>query len=235
MIGNDLIGFIEVQAKFLKALIPATRLIRCSRSPRSSAADDRRRPDEGYVHNQESALVLEGTHAYLVRLSPTATRIHRLPREPAFNRGEGMLAGVRDGGVVVLAGPARLPALGRGSDKPPDFSARTYGRRSVLALGKQRDSIRWVEVRAVNLFGRQCGEAIRQGGSFAVFRKAAKGETQSFASQREGLACHPRSVVSHQALRIGRGAAARGRQGRGHNAVVARGHSTGLRPEPHNP
>ena len=69
VIGTDLIGFIEVNAKFLKAVYPGDTLY-----PLLEITGLERQRTTGIVrmkatiHNQDSVLVLEGTHAYLVRL-----------------------------------------------------------------------------------------------------------------------------------------------------------------------
>ena len=69
VIGNDLIGFVEVNAKFLKAVYPGDTLY-----PLLEITELQRQRTTGVVrmkatiHNQDSVLVLEGTHAYLLRL-----------------------------------------------------------------------------------------------------------------------------------------------------------------------
>lgn len=69
VIGVDLIGFIEVNAKFRRAVYPGDTLY-----PLLEITELERQRTTGIVrmkatiHNQHSALVLEGTHAYLVRL-----------------------------------------------------------------------------------------------------------------------------------------------------------------------
>ena len=69
VIGTDLIGFIEVNAKFLKAVYPGDTLY-----PLLEITGLERQRTTGIVrmkatiHNQDSVLVLEGAHAYLVKL-----------------------------------------------------------------------------------------------------------------------------------------------------------------------
>lgn len=71
VIGESLIGFIEVQAKFLEAVYPGDTLY-----PLLEITALERQNTTGIVrmratiHNQDAVLVLEGTHAYLLRLSP---------------------------------------------------------------------------------------------------------------------------------------------------------------------
>jgi acyl dehydratase len=70
VIGADLIGFVEVQARFLKAIYPGDTLY-----PLLQITALERQRTTGIVrmratiHNQANALVLDGSHAYLVRLS----------------------------------------------------------------------------------------------------------------------------------------------------------------------
>jgi acyl dehydratase len=69
VIGESLIGFIEVSAKFLKPVFPGDTLY-----PALTITELVPQRTTGIVamratvHNQEGALVLEGTHRYLVRL-----------------------------------------------------------------------------------------------------------------------------------------------------------------------
>ena len=69
VIGEKLIGFIEVNAKFLKAVFPGDTLY-----PALTIAELVRQKTTGIVamratvHNQKSELVLDGTHKYLMRL-----------------------------------------------------------------------------------------------------------------------------------------------------------------------
>ena len=69
VIGEKLIGFIEVNAKFLKAVFPGDTLY-----PALTIAELTRQRTTGIValratvHNQKSELVLDGMHRYLVRL-----------------------------------------------------------------------------------------------------------------------------------------------------------------------
>jgi acyl dehydratase len=69
VIGADLIGFVEVQAKFLKGVYPGDTLY-----PLLAITALERQRSTGIVrmsatiHNQDGLLVLEGTHAYLVKL-----------------------------------------------------------------------------------------------------------------------------------------------------------------------
>ena len=70
VIGADLIGFIEVNAKFLKGVYPGDTLY-----PLLEIIALERQQTTGVVrmkatvHNQDGVLILEGSHAYLVRLS----------------------------------------------------------------------------------------------------------------------------------------------------------------------
>ena len=69
MIGDALIGFVEVQAKFLKGVISGDTLY-----PALTISDLKRQTTTGLVtmhatvHNQRSELVLDGKHVYLLRL-----------------------------------------------------------------------------------------------------------------------------------------------------------------------
>ena len=69
VIGEKLIGFIEVSAKFLKPVHPGDTLY-----PALAIAELTKQRTTGIVamratvHNQKSELVLDGTHRYLVRL-----------------------------------------------------------------------------------------------------------------------------------------------------------------------
>jgi acyl dehydratase len=69
VIGEALIGFVEVSAKFLKPVYPGDTLY-----PALEIAELTAQRTTGIVgmratvHNQAGALVLEGTHRYLVRL-----------------------------------------------------------------------------------------------------------------------------------------------------------------------
>ncbi|HVY90321.1 MAG TPA: MaoC family dehydratase [Hyphomonadaceae bacterium] len=69
VIGEDLIGFVEVQAKFLKGVYPGDTMY-----PLLEIVSLERQRTTGVVrmratiHNQDNVLVLEGTHAYLLRL-----------------------------------------------------------------------------------------------------------------------------------------------------------------------
>jgi acyl dehydratase len=69
VIGESLIGFIEVQAKFLNGVYPGDTMY-----PLLEIVGLERQRTTGIVrmkatvHNQDSVLVLEGTHAYLLRL-----------------------------------------------------------------------------------------------------------------------------------------------------------------------
>ena len=69
VIGADLIGFIEVNAKFLKGVYPGDTMyplleITALERQRTTGVVRMR----ATIHNQDSVLVLEGTHAYLLRL-----------------------------------------------------------------------------------------------------------------------------------------------------------------------
>lgn len=71
VIGEALIGFIEVSAKFLKAVHPGDTLypaleITELKPQRTTGVVTMR----ATVHNQKSELVLEGMHRYLLRLAP---------------------------------------------------------------------------------------------------------------------------------------------------------------------
>jgi len=69
VIGEKLIGFIEVNAKFLKAVFPGDTLY-----PALTISELVRQKTTGIVamratvHNQKSELVLDGMHKYLMRL-----------------------------------------------------------------------------------------------------------------------------------------------------------------------
>lgn len=69
VIGEKLIGFIEVSAKFLKAVFPGDTLY-----PALTISELVRQKTTGIVamratvHNQKSELVLDGVHKYLMRL-----------------------------------------------------------------------------------------------------------------------------------------------------------------------
>ncbi|MGN6515035.1 MAG: MaoC family dehydratase [Rhizomicrobium sp.] len=69
VIGESLIGFVEVSAKFLKAVYPSDTLY-----PALEIVELVPQRTTGLVimratvHNQKSELVLEGTHKYLLRL-----------------------------------------------------------------------------------------------------------------------------------------------------------------------
>jgi acyl dehydratase len=71
VIGEALIGFVEVSAKFLKpvhpgdTLYPALEIVALEPQKTTGIVAMR-----ATVHNQRGALVLEGIHKYLVRLSP---------------------------------------------------------------------------------------------------------------------------------------------------------------------
>ncbi len=71
VIGESLIGFVEVTAKFLKAVYPGDTLY-----PALEIVDLVPQRTTGIVvmratvHNQAGDLVLDGTHKYLLRLSP---------------------------------------------------------------------------------------------------------------------------------------------------------------------
>jgi acyl dehydratase len=70
VIGESLIGFIDVSAKFLKPVFPGDTLY-----PALAITELVRQRTTGIVamratvHNQDGVLVLEGTHRYLVRLA----------------------------------------------------------------------------------------------------------------------------------------------------------------------
>ena len=69
VIGESLIGFIEVNAKFLKAVFPGDTLF-----PALTISELTRQRTTGIVamratvHNQKSELVLDGVHRYLMKL-----------------------------------------------------------------------------------------------------------------------------------------------------------------------
>lgn len=69
VIGEALIGFVEVSAKFLKGVYPGDTLyaaleITALKPQRTTGLVTMR----ATVHNQKSELVLDGTHTYLLRL-----------------------------------------------------------------------------------------------------------------------------------------------------------------------
>jgi len=70
VIGESLIGFVEVQAKFLKAVYPGDTLYPLLEitelTPQRTTGIVRMRAT---IDNQNADLVLEGTHAYLLRLA----------------------------------------------------------------------------------------------------------------------------------------------------------------------
>ncbi|MGE0045489.1 MAG: MaoC family dehydratase [Hyphomonadaceae bacterium] len=70
VIGPSLVGFIEVQAKFLKGVFPGDTLYPLleitALEPQRTTGIVRMRAT---VENQKSELVLDGTHAYLLRLN----------------------------------------------------------------------------------------------------------------------------------------------------------------------
>ncbi len=69
VIGEALIGFVEVNAKFLKAVYPgdtlyaALEIVELTKQKTTGLVAMR-----ATVHNQKSELVLDGTHKYLLRL-----------------------------------------------------------------------------------------------------------------------------------------------------------------------
>jgi acyl dehydratase len=69
MIGDALIGFVEVQARFLKGVItgdtlyPALEITELKRQTTTGLVTMR-----ATVHNQRRELVLDGKHVYLLRL-----------------------------------------------------------------------------------------------------------------------------------------------------------------------
>ena len=73
VIGEALIGFIEVNAKFLKAvypgdtLYPALEIVELKPQRTTGVVTMR-----ATVHNQNGELVLDGTHRYLMRLNKNA-------------------------------------------------------------------------------------------------------------------------------------------------------------------
>ena len=73
MIGDALIGFVEVEAKFLKGVYAGDTLY-----PALTVTELKPQRTTGLVtmratvHNQDRALVLEGRHVYLLRLGGTA-------------------------------------------------------------------------------------------------------------------------------------------------------------------
>jgi acyl dehydratase len=73
VIGESLIGFIEVEARFLKAVYPGDTLYPLLQitelSPQRTTGIVRMRAT---IENQNSDLVLEGAHAYLLRLTKGA-------------------------------------------------------------------------------------------------------------------------------------------------------------------
>ena len=73
IIGEALIGFIEVSAKFLKAVYPGDTLypaleITELKPQRTTGVVTMR----ATVHNQNGELVLDGSHCYLMKLKPQA-------------------------------------------------------------------------------------------------------------------------------------------------------------------
>jgi acyl dehydratase len=74
MIGEALIGFVEVQAKFLKGVITGDTLY-----PALAITELKRQTTTGLVtmkatvHNQRGELVLDGKHVYLLRLRTQAS------------------------------------------------------------------------------------------------------------------------------------------------------------------
>ena len=75
MIGEALIGFVEVQAKFLKAVYAGDTLY-----PALTVTELKPQRTTGVVtmqatvHNQKSDLVLDGRHVYLLRLKTVSER-----------------------------------------------------------------------------------------------------------------------------------------------------------------
>jgi acyl dehydratase len=73
VIGDALIGFIEVNAKFLAAVYPGDTLYPALEitelTPQNTTGIVTMRAT---VHNQDGALVLDGVHKYLMRLSAAA-------------------------------------------------------------------------------------------------------------------------------------------------------------------
>ncbi len=70
-IGDALIGFVDVKAKFLKAVYPGDTLyprleIIALKPQRTTGVVTMR----ATIHNQDGALVLDGEHSYLLKLSP---------------------------------------------------------------------------------------------------------------------------------------------------------------------
>jgi acyl dehydratase len=69
VVGESLIGFVEVTAKFLKAVYPGDTLYPALEitelTPQRTTGLITMRAT---VHNQHGALVLDGTHKYLVNL-----------------------------------------------------------------------------------------------------------------------------------------------------------------------
>jgi len=70
VIGEDLIGFVDVQAKFLKGVFPGDTLYPLleitALEPQRTTGIVRMRAT---IENQHAALVLEGQHAYLLRMT----------------------------------------------------------------------------------------------------------------------------------------------------------------------
>lgn len=70
VIGESLIGFVEVTARFLKPVYPGDTLYPaltiCELVPQRTTGIVAMRAS---VHNQEAQLVLEGTHRYLLKLN----------------------------------------------------------------------------------------------------------------------------------------------------------------------
>lgn len=71
-IGDALLGFIEVNAKFLKAVFPGDtlypKLVITALEPQRTTGICTMRAT---IHNQHAELVLDGTHTYLIRKKPT--------------------------------------------------------------------------------------------------------------------------------------------------------------------
>jgi acyl dehydratase len=70
-IGDALLGFIEVTAKFLKGVFPGDtlypKLVIAGLEPQRTTGICRMRAT---IHNQHGELVLDGTHSYLIRRRP---------------------------------------------------------------------------------------------------------------------------------------------------------------------
>lgn len=71
-IGDALVGFIEVNAKFLKAVYPGDTLYPAleitALTPQSTTGLC---VMHATIHNQDGILVLDGSHTYLIRKKPT--------------------------------------------------------------------------------------------------------------------------------------------------------------------